>query len=353
MPQLRLGIAQTNVVVGDLEGNAVLLAEGIAQARAAGCALVAFPELALTGYPPEDLLLKPRFVERNLEVLAELAAQVHGIVAVIGFVDRVGDALANAAAVCADGAVVSVYRKRRLPNYAVFDEQRYFVPGDEPLALVDVAGVRVGVTICEDAWWPGGPMRDLAAGGAELLVNVNASPYHRGKVAQREAMLAERAAEVACPIAYVNLVGGQDELVFDGASLVIGGDGVVQVRAPQYEDGLIVADIDVPARPAPANALPVVAALGNAPTPVGAATPSAVLVDDAAEVYGALVLGLRDYVRKNGFAEVVIGLSGGIDSSLVACVAVDALGAEHVHGVLMPSRFSSDHSVVDAEDLAV
>ena len=353
MPQLRLGIAQTNVVVGDLEGNAVLLAEGIAQARAAGCALVAFPELALTGYPPEDLLLKPRFVERNLEVLAELAAQVHGIVAVIGFVDRVGDALANAAAVCADGAVVSVYRKRRLPNYAVFDEQRYFVPGDEPLALVDVAGVRVGVTICEDAWWPGGPMRDLAAGGAELLINVNASPYHRGKVAQREAMLAERAAEVACPIAYVNLVGGQDELVFDGASLVIGGDGVVQVRAPQYEDGLIVADIDVPARPAPADALPVVAALGHAPPPVGAATPSAVLVDDAAEVYGALVLGLRDYVRKNGFAEVVIGLSGGIDSSLVACVAVDALGAEHVHGVLMPSRFSSDHSVVDAEDLAV
>ncbi len=356
MATLRIGLAQCNVVVGDLAGNARRAVDLIEAAAAAGCDLVAFPELTVTGYPPEDLLLKPRFVADGLAVLSEVAAATaDGCAAVVGFVDgEPGGALYNAAAVCAGGAVVGVYHKRRLPNYAVFDEERYFEEGTHALSLFGVAGVRVGVSVCEDAWWPGGSMWEQGVGGAELIVNINASPYHRGKLREREAVVAERAAEAGCPVVYVNLVGGQDELVFDGASLVVGTDGTVLARAPQFEEVLLTVDVDVPARPVAADALPLVVATPDRSAREGApAAPivSAVL-DPVAEVYEALVLGTHDYVTKNGFGHVVIGLSGGIDSSLVACVAADALGRDRVHGVLMPSQYSTGHSITDAEALA-
>ncbi|MEJ5255583.1 MAG: NAD+ synthase, partial [Acidimicrobiales bacterium] len=313
---------------------------------------VAFPELAITGYPPEDLLLKPGFVDDNREALDKIVPQVGRCAAVIGFVDRDDCGLHNAVAICAEGQLRGVYRKRRLPNYAVFDEQRYFSEGCEPLGLYEIAGVRVGVSICEDAWAPGGPIAELSRGGAELIVNVNASPYHAGKVRVREQMLASRADEADCPIVYVNLVGGQDELVFDGGSFVVGRDGEVLTRAGQYTEELFITDLEVPSRPVPTSALQVevVSQESAARGPVLVATPAAPL-DRWAEVYQALVTGTRDYVRKNGFDEVVLGLSGGIDSSLVAAVAVDALGADRVHGVLMPSRYSSPHSITDAEQL--
>ncbi len=261
--------------------------------------------------------------------------------------------LHNAVAVCGGGEILGVYRKRHLPNYAVFDEQRYFTPGAEPLALYEIAGVPVGVTICEDAWIADGPVAAAGRAGAELVVNINASPYHAGKVREREAMLGERAGEAGCPILYANLVGGQDELVFDGASLLVGADGRVVTRAPQYEELLWITEADVPSRPSPTGAPVAVVVTGPPPLDGPASvSPPADLLDDTHEVYEALVLGTRDYVEKNGFREVVIGLSGGVDSSLVAMVAVDALGPDRVHGVLMPSRFSSDHSVSDAVRLS-
>ena len=354
MPALRLAAAQLDLVVGDLAGNGEQIVSAIRDATAGGCHLVAFPELATTGYPPEDLLLKPAFVAENLSVLDEVASATTTCAAIVGFVDRGEDGrLHNALAVCAGGAVVGVYRKRHLPNYAVFDEQRYFVPGTDSVALWSIGGVRVGTTICEDAWFADGPVAAAGRAGAELVVNVNASPYHAGKVREREAMLGERAAEAGCPILYVNLVGGQDELVFDGASLLVGADGTVLSRAPQYTEQLWITEIDVPARPLPPEPADVVDVPGPAPLagPAAVARP-AELLGATHEVYEALVLGTRDYVEKNGFREVVIGLSGGVDSSLVAMVAVDALGPDRVHGVLMPSRFSSDHSVSDAERLS-
>ncbi|WP_208027557.1 NAD+ synthase [Rhabdothermincola sediminis] len=352
MRRVRIACAQLNVVVGDLDGNAERIAEWIQAAETDGCDLVAFPELALTGYPPEDLLLKPGFVEDNLEALHRIVRRVGRCAAVIGFVDRDPEGLYNAVAVCAGGRIRGVYRKRRLPNYAVFDEQRYFEEGREPLQLYEIGGVRVGVSICEDAWAPGGPIAQLSRGGAELIVNVNGSPYHAGKVRQREEMLAARADEADCPIVYVNMVGGQDELVFDGASFVVTNDGDVVTRAGQYTEELFITDLEVPSRPWSEAALPIemVTRESAATGPVLVAVPAEPL-ERWAEVYGALVAGTRDYVRKNGFREVVLGLSGGIDSSLVAAVAVDALGADRVHGVLMPSRYSSAHSISDAEQL--
>nr|MCU0271426.1 NAD+ synthase [Acidimicrobiales bacterium] len=354
--RLRLALAQFDVMVGDLAGNAARVVEAMAEAEAEGCELLAFPELVLTGYPPEDLLLKPSFVDDNLEALDRVVAASGSTVALVGFVDRDPEHghLYNAAAVCADGVLRGVYRKRRLPNYAVFDEERYFEPGAEPLTLWGVAGLRVGVSICEDAWAPDGPVRWLGDGGADLVVNLNASPYHAGKVAERERMLEERAAEAGCWIAYVNLVGGQDELVFDGASVVVDSAGDPVTRAPQYADVLFVTDLDVPARSMlPASPLPVTTLVARpVSSPPVAVTEPARLLDRCGEVYGALVTGTRDYVRKNGFGEVVIGLSGGVDSSLVAAVACDALGSDRVHGVLMPSRYSSSGSITDAELLA-
>ena len=352
MARLRVALAQLNLVVGDLTGNVDRIVGAMKAAEADGCDLVAFPELSIPGYPPEDLLLKPAFVVDNREALDRVAAAAGRCATVVGFVDADGDDLYNALAVCHDGQVVGTYRKRRLPNYEVFDERRYFTNGSEPLELYRIGGVRVGVTICEDAWAADGPVADTGRGGAEVVVNLNGSPFHAGKVHEREAMLSERALEAGCPILYVNLVGGQDELVFDGASLVVDESGTVVTRAAQFVECLFVTDVEVPARVQPAaGALRVVDVSGpQAEAPVVVA-PAAPLLGPDREVYEALVLGTRDYVTKNGFGDVVIGLSGGVDSSIVATIAVDALGPERVHGVLMPSRYSSEHSVTDAQRL--
>jgi len=326
--RLRVAAAQINAVVGDLDGNAERVFDAYEAARAQGCDLVVFPELVVTGYPPEDLLLKPAFVAAASDTIAKLAARTEACGAVLGFPERVGDELYNAAAVCANGRVLGVYRKQRLPNYSVFDEQRYFTASTEAGPLFDFNGVHVAVSICEDVWAPE-PILAAVANGAEVVVNINASPYYAGRLGERESVLAGRAAEARVPIVYVNLVGGQDELVFDGASMAFDAQGHLVARARQFVEDLLVADIDVPtAETMPQRVEPV--------------------LEPVHEVYEALVLGTRDYVRKNGFDDVLISLSGGIDSSLVAAIAVDALGAEHVMGVMLPSRYSSEGSVDDA-----
>jgi NAD+ synthase (glutamine-hydrolysing) len=358
---------QLNLVVGDLEGNATAILDAIDRAEIAECDVAVFPELAITGYPPEDLLLKPGFVADNRAALDRVAAGTGRCAAVVGFVDA-GRDLHNAAAVCADGRVQGIYRKRLLPNYGVFDEQRYFAPSQEQGRLFVIGGVRVGVVVCEDAWSPDGPIADQSAGGAELIVNLNASPYHAGRLAERERMLATRALDSSCSLVYVNLVGGQDELVFDGASLVLDTHGRVVARAPQFVSDIMVVDVEVkpvfrkrlldPRGRAMAPPLPEVAVSGesHAPPRPGQATdgraPCAEPLGETHEIYEALVLGTRDYVTKTGFSDVVIGLSGGVDSSLVAALATDALGPDHVHGVMMPSRYSSEGSLTDAKELA-
>ncbi|MFN8027589.1 MAG: NAD+ synthase [Acidimicrobiia bacterium] len=361
MPRLRVAAAQLNLVVGDLEGNTKRILAAYERAEAEGCDLVAFPELAVTGYPPEDLLLRPAFVEQCAEALGKIASATGRCAAVIGF-PEVGRDLSNSAAVCANGEVLGIYRKHLLPNYAVFDEQRYFVPSTVDGPLFVVGGVRVAVSICEDAWSPNGPITTQAAGGAELVVNVNASPFYAGRLHEREAMLATRAADASVPVLYVNLVGGQDELVFDGASMLFDETGHLVARAKQFEEDFLVVDLDVrpgfrrrlldPRGRTRAPQLPEVPVSDPHLGEVATVHRVEELLPPVHEVYEALVLGTRDYVQKNGFTDVVIGLSGGIDSSLVAAIAVDALGAEHVTGVLMPSRFSSDHSVTDADLLA-
>ena len=364
MTRLRIALAQINPTVGDLKGNFAKIVDYYDQAEAAGCDIVAFPELAITGYPPEDLVLKPGFVADNKEILATIAARTRGCVAVVGFVDSDRD-LYNAAAVLADGELKGTYRKRLLPNYAVFDEARYFTPGhgSDPLELYIVGGVKVGISICEDIWRPTGPLATQAAGGAELNININGSPYHLNKVLGRERMLATRAADASCALVYVNQVGGQDELVFDGASMAFDADGNLLARAGQFTEELLVAEIEIepvyrkrlidPRGRVTETLLPIVH-ISDEPIEHGdrIEAPLTPLLEPAAEIYAALVLGTRDYVRKNRFTDVVIGLSGGIDSSIVACVAVDALGADHVHGVSMPSRYSSEGSKDDAKALA-
>jgi NAD+ synthase (glutamine-hydrolysing) len=360
--RIRIALCQLNTVVGDLDGNVERTLAAYDRAEAAGCDLAIFPELTLTGYPPEDLVLKPRFVSANREALDKVAARTGRCAAVVGFVDA-GRDLHNAAAMCAGGQVLGIYRKRLLPNYAVFDEQRYFAPGDTPVELYEVAGVKVGIAICEDVWSPEGPIAAQAAGGAELIAIPNGSPYFQGRQGERERMVATRAEDAHCYIAYVNQVGGQDELIFDGASFVVDGDGELVARAPQLRE--VVQVVDLTLRPVyrtrlldprgrdtapPLPLVPVsgpIAAHSELPAPADVAP----LLDPVAEVYEALVVSTRDYVTKNGFTEVVFGLSGGIDSSLVAVIAADALGPDHVHAVSMPSRFSSDHSRTDAERL--
>jgi NAD+ synthase (glutamine-hydrolysing) len=337
MTRLRLAACQINTVVGDLEGNAERVLAGLATAEASGADLAVFPELTITGYPPEDLLSRPAFVAENLAVFDRLAGSTRSCVAVIGFVDTDHDGhLINAAGVCADGEVLGRYGKRLLPNYGVFDEQRWFTAGTEPLTTHLVAGVPVGVTVCEDIWFPGGPAVSQAEAGARLIVNLNASPYSQGRRGERLSMLGDRVAETGCVIAYINQIGGQDELVFDGASVVMSADGELLAAAAQFREELLVVDVEVDGD-------------GSSPQPVRSLTPP---LEPDAEVYEALVLGTRDYVAKNGFNDAVIGLSGGIDSSLVAAIAVDALGADNVHGVTMPSRYSSAGSVDDAVTLA-
>ncbi|MGI8440369.1 MAG: NAD+ synthase [Thermoleophilaceae bacterium] len=369
---LRIALAQTNPTVGDISGNAVRIGELVARARGEGAGLVVFPELALTGYPPEDLLLKPHFADRAAEALEEVARGTEGIVAMVGFPER-SDDVYNAAAVLADGRVAAVYRKMWLPNYGVFDEQRYFQSGTAP-TIVDVGGVGVGVTVCEDLWEPGPPATSLTLAGARVIVNLSASPYHAGKGAERERMLVQRARDNLVVVAFCNMVGGQDELVFDGHSVVIDQDGALLARAPQFAESLTVATVDPgavdaarlkdarhrstvrraraggdrepPARTAARLELPAngeEAAVGG---------PVAELMTPEEEVYTALVTGARDYVEKNGFERVVIGLSGGIDSALVALVAADALGSERLACAVMPSRYSSEGTQHDARAIA-
>ena len=360
MARLRIAAAQLNLVVGDLEGNAQRMLAAYEQADAQGCDLIAFPELAVTGYPPEDLLLRPAFVAQAAETLDKIASRTGHMAAIVGYPEADRD-LYNSAAVCAHGRVQGVYRKHLLPNYAVFDERRYFETWTTDGPLFVVGGVRIGVTICEDAWSPSGPLITQPAAGAEFMVNINASPYYAGRLREREIMLATRAADASVPLLYVNLVGGQDELVFDGASLLFDESGHLVARARQFDEELMICDVDV--NPAfRRRALDPRGRLRVPPLPeISISEPQIQSVprlphieepdEPVHEVYRALVLGTRDYVRKNGFTDVLIGLSGGIDSALVAVIAADALGPEHVVAVLMPSRFSSGGSVTDAEAL--
>jgi NAD+ synthase (glutamine-hydrolysing) len=364
---MRIALVQMNATVGDIVGNEAIVRERLAEARDAGAQLVLFPELALTGYPPEDLLLKEHFLADAAAALERVAADVRDTVAVIGFPERAED-VSNAAAVCADGAVQAIYRKLHLPNYGVFDEVRYFQTGPGP-ALIEVDGVKVGLTICEDVWQPGPPLSDEALAGARLIVNISASPYTMGKGHQRERMIAQRARDEIAAVAFCALVGGQDELVFDGHSFVVDHDGRVIARAPQFEEALLLCDVDAdaagaarlretrrrrPAREAEAE----VEHLGAFRTRAGAERvgrpggPVAETLSEVDEVYEALVLGARDYVRKNGFRHVVLGLSGGVDSTLVSLVAVDALGEDAVTTVTMPSRYTSGGTLTDAKALA-
>ena len=370
---MRLALCQLNATVGDIAGNAERIADGLTAARDAGADLVLFPELAITGYPPEDLLLKEHFLTDAAQALTDLAAQTHDIVAVVGYPER-ADHVYNAAAVLADGAIRAIYRKVHLPNYGVFDEHRYFTPGPGG-GVIDLGSERVGLTVCEDLWEPGPPGSDEAGAGATLLLNISASPYHAGKGAEREEMFAERArANVAC-VAFCALVGGQDELVFDGRSCVIDHTGTVIARAAEFREDVIVCEVDVGAaataqreRAAQRAGQPdapggPVTVLGALPAPRARSSEQAAgdgLLDPVhrpiepveAEVYSALSLGLRDYVEKNGFAHVVLGLSGGIDSALVACLAADALGRQRVSAVVMPSPYSSHATQHDARMLA-
>lgn len=369
MRTLRIGLAQINVTVGDLSGNRQKILDYIERARAMGVDLVAFPELAITGYPPEDLLLKTEFIEANRAVLRDLVPATRGITVVVGFADAADD-LYNAAAVLHDGELAGVYHKQYLPNYGVFDENRYFQAGRHIPIFVRHDAV-FGVTVCEDIWYPSGPAEVQAlAGGAELLINISASPYHANKGRDRERMIATRAADSVAVVAFCNLVGGQDELVFDGHSLVYNARGERIARGPQFKEALLVADVDVddvfrqrlhdPRRRKEKAALPADELIRRVQLP---GLPAAdhkppierqdvPLQEPLAEIYQALILGTRDYVRKNGFQTVVVGLSGGIDSSLTAVIAADALGPEHVVGVAMPTRYSSAHSLEDARQVA-
>jgi NAD+ synthase (glutamine-hydrolysing) len=352
---LRVALAQVNPTVGDLSGNATLISDYFARAADAGADVVAFPELAVTGYPPEDLLLKPSFVTQNLDVVRDLAKTLKGAAAVIGFVDR-DDAgrLFNAAAVVSGGRVRGVYHKQELPNYGVFDEKRYFAEGTE-LPLFLIRGIQIGVTVCEDAWIGDGPVRGVAREGAEVVLNINASPYHRDKSFERQVLFRQRALDNEVFFFYVQTVGGQDELVFDGDSLAYTPDGRLLARGAQFEEELMLIDIELPDKTRRLRKGADVADISKASTkkkPALSERRARRPMDPVEEVYHALQLGVRDYIRKNAFKSVVIGLSGGIDSSLTAVVAVDAIGAENVVGVAMPSEISSSDSLEDAKELA-
>jgi len=358
MAALRIALAQVNTIVGNFKHNIDKIREWIERARGEAADIVTFPELALCGYPPEDLLIKPRFLKYNLSALHELLQHCHGINVVVGLAHEVNGKVYNAAALISDRKLVDVYHKIELPNYGVFDEKRYFVPGSSCLVF-DVSGARFCVNICEDIWIPGSDTEGCATkNAADFVLNISASPYHAGKLILRRGIVSRFAEATGATVFYNNLVGGQDELVFDGGSMVVDSKGTLLAGAAMFEEDLLVTDVEV--RPAPHNkdqpwnmkgpvrALPPSDAARRKPV-----TPSVTLgLDRIEEIYRALVLGTRDYVRKNGFKTVVIGLSGGIDSSLVAAIAVDALGAEHVVGVTMPSQFTSDATYSDAGLLA-
>jgi NAD+ synthase (glutamine-hydrolysing) len=362
---MRLALAQINTVVGDLDGNAARIVGRVREARDAGADLVLFPELAVTGYPPEDLLFRPEFLRQARRSVDRIAGETEDIAALVGFPWLERD-LFNACAVLAGGEVRAIYPKRFLPNYGVFDEVRYFQPGRQ-LLLLKIGEALIGPTVCEDIWQPGPPATDLALAGAHVIANISASPFHVGKGQEREEMLVTRARDNACWVVLVNAVGGQDELIFDGHSLVIDEEGEVVARAPAFEEALLVVDIDVTTaiarrlvdtrRRALARERevpdPPLVDLGE---PRASQKPVEPLVaeplDDLEQMRLALELGLRDYVEKNGFAEIVVGVSGGIDSALTLALAVEALGADRVHAVSMPSRYSSEETRRDAKALA-
>ena len=373
MQTLRVGLAQINTTIGDLAGNAAKVREWTARARDAGVDVVSFPELTITGYPPEDLLLRPRFIADNLEALDSVLEACHGITAVVGFVALEAGDIYNAAAVIHDGRIVDTYRKQHLPNYGVFDELRYFRP-DETCPVYGFGGIGVGVNICEDIWFAGDPTRSQAIGGAQVIININGSPYHAGKRRFREEMLAGRARDYGVVVCYTNQVGGQDELVFDGGSMILGPSGRLLARARMFEEDLLVHDIhqedllgarlhDPRLRQEElddADAREVRHIVITDTTTVHPEAPEGPAIQPRiepelsreAEVYAALVTGTRDYLGKTGFQKALVALSGGIDSSIVAAVAVDAIGAENVVGVGMPSRYSSEGSIADAQELA-
>lgn len=369
MRTLRIGLCQINTTVGDIEGNTKKILDYISRGKKLGVDLLAFPEMAVTGYPPEDLLLMPKFIEANLKAIKRIAKATSSISAVIGFVNKDGD-IFNSAALLHNGKLVDVYSKIYLPNYGVFDEDRYFQSGKENFIFI-LRSTPIGLSICEDLWYPGDPIRTQTLyGGAELIVNISSSPYHAGKCAFREKMISTRASDNAAIIAYCNLVGGQDELVFDGGSLIFDQRGELMVRGRQFEEDLILADLDMEAvfrmrlhdprirREKHAEEekglrkmeLPdqIYSVRKKPSIPKRDSKP----LDRLAEIYNALVLGTGDYIRKNGFQRVLIGLSGGIDSALTAAVAVDALGKKGVVGVAMPSQYSSKESLGDAKLLA-
>src|SRR5437762_5470939 len=363
---MRLVLAQINTTVGDLDGNRERILRGLDEARAAGADLVLYPELAVTGYPPEDLLLRPGFVRAAAESLRELARKTRGLTALVGFPHFDGD-LYNACAVCSGGEIKAIYRKRFLPNYGVFDEDRYFAPARD-LLLLEHGETLIGPTICEDLWQPGPPATDLALAGAQLITNISASPFHVHRDREREEMFATRARDNACFVAFCNAVGGQDELVFDGHSLVLDEDGAVVARAPGFEEALLVVDVE----PAEAVGRRLRDLRRRALARERQTPPDVTLVEldepreqsdrikpvvapplnELEQMRVALELGLGDYVNKNGFRDIVIAVSGGIDSALTAALAVEALGAERVHSVSMPSRFSSEETRRDARLLA-
>src|SRR6266516_7999181 len=359
---MRIALAQVNPTVGDLAGNSRLVIEWIDRARQAGADIVCFPELVITGYPPEDLVLKPSFVRDNLAQLDHIAQATRGIAAVVGFVDQDGD-IFNAAAFLCDGEIKAVYHKVFLPNYGVFDEKRYFQPGHRS-PMVDLKGLRIGLSVCEDCWFPSGPMAWQAEHGARLLININGSPYHYGKRAPREEMVAGRAADYGAIVAWVNTVGGQDELVFDGNSVVFDPRGKVLAHASSLVEDLLLCDVDTdrPIHHSPEKLRYEAEGAERLELQVEELTVSgqgskprskienrmAKPLEGAAEIYAAVVLGTQDYMRKQGFEKVVIGMSGGIDSALTAAIACDALGAQNVIGVRMPSRHTSTESLDDA-----
>jgi NAD+ synthase (glutamine-hydrolysing) len=372
---LRIALAQTNITVGDLDGNTQKILSSMQQAHEAGAHIVCFPELALTGYPPEDLLLKPGFITANLRKLDEIveaSRSMPGMAAVVGFVNRDHD-IYNAAAMIYEGRLIGVYHKHYLPNYGVFDEYRYFSVGTTA-PIFRLHDIHIGINICEDIWYPTGPLTQQASGGAEVIININASPYYSGINLVRENMISTRAADNGVIIAYLNLIGGQDELIFDGGSAVFNEQGQLIARGKQFSEDLLIVDVDTasvfrsrlhdPRRRqerwrSTSNEVPEIVIderplkAPNNPE-VRLATPQRIetRMPQLQEIYAALVLGTHDYVRKNGFKQVLIGLSGGIDSTLVATIAADALGAENVFGISMPSGYSSEHSKSDAQQLA-
>ena len=366
----RLALAQINPTVGDIAGNTAKILDYLERAREAQADLVAFPELAITGYPPEDLLFKRSFLTDNVAAMEKVAAASQGIAVVLGYVhivslerqsEDVGPQVTNAAALCYGGKLIDTYHKIFLPNYGVFDEQRYFQSGSE-CPVYTIGGVAVGVNICEDIWYPVGPTTVQCQAGAELIVNINASPFHAGKCAFREDMIAQRASENSLTVAYVNTVGGQDELVFDGGSIICDPAGGLVARGPAFQESLLITDLSFPsqAKANPANAgagvgTPKTMTVSEAGAEIKSSLEAQTILDamnGPEEIYRALVMGTGDYLRKSGFTKALIGLSGGVDSALTATVAVDALGKENVVGITMPSRYSSEGSISDSKKLA-